>query len=167
MLLNKRLQLTLFLDEKDAFSFDEVRREYNIEQYQFILSHVTLCRENELKNIKLLIKRLKKSNIKSITINFGLPVRFSEGKGVFIPGRGKNYAFKNLRKIILKDDYDDTLEYEPHITLIHPRNGTCTDVIFENIRNFSFPSTLSFNKISLIQEQDDGRWQVLDFIDLS
>ncbi|MBK9735898.1 MAG: 2'-5' RNA ligase family protein [Saprospiraceae bacterium] len=154
------------MQKQDALIIEEIRKKYNTEQFRCIQSHITLCRESELQNIDKLIQHLKISDLKTITVELGQAVRFADGKGVFIPGKGKNEAFRDLRKFILADNFNETLEFQPHITLIHPRNGTCTDRIFDFIRQYNFPSSLSFDNISLIEEQQDGLWQVLDVIEL-
>jgi hypothetical protein len=54
-----------------------------------------------------------------------------------------------------------TKEQFLHITLIHPRNSTCTDAIFEQIKELKFPTVLEFGKISLIEQRNGGKWNVL------
>jgi hypothetical protein len=50
---------------------------------------------------------------------------------------------------------------EAHITLMHPRNATCTDAIFEEIRAHALPAQITFNTVSLIEQVDGGPWRVL------
>jgi 2'-5' RNA ligase len=49
----------------------------------------------------------------------------------------------------------------PHITLMHPRNSTCTNTIFEGINKINLPTQLKFNKISLIEQHNDESWNIL------
>lgn len=55
---------------------------------------------------------------------------------------------------------------EPHITLMHPRNSTCTDAIFDEVVKMDLPSKFTFNKISLIEQENGGPWRILDEYDL-
>ncbi len=44
---------------------------------------------------------------------------------------------------------------------MHSRNSTCTDRIFEQIKEQQFPTELEFEKISLIEQKNDKKWIVL------
>jgi len=44
---------------------------------------------------------------------------------------------------------------------MHPRNSSCTDSIFEKIAASYLPKKLMFNKISLIEQENDTAWKVL------
>jgi hypothetical protein len=50
--------------------------------YPRIKSHVTLCREDELAPLDDVIRNLHTLQYRPLTIGFGAPVRFSDGKGV-------------------------------------------------------------------------------------
>ena len=165
--MNKtRTQLTLFINEKDARIIEQIRREFNPEQYDLIRSHVTLCREDELENMEQVLHNLTQSKHKSITIKFGNISRFSEGKGVLIPALNDNKSFENLRKNILKGIIEKPRIQEPHITLMHPRNATCTDEIFKEIQNYNLPNTIKFSKISLIEQEMGQKWRILKEFEL-
>ncbi|NQX98068.1 MAG: hypothetical protein HRT73_09340, partial [Flavobacteriales bacterium] len=86
--------------------------------------------------------------------------RFSDGKGILIPATDKNIEFSELRKSVLGQT-KLTKEQFPHITLMHPRNSTCSDEIFEHIKEVEFPTELEFGKISLIEQRNGGKWNVL------
>ena len=49
---------------------------------------------------------------------------------------------------------------------MHPRNSVCTDEIFRQIQQIEFPKTLAFSKISLIEQQDGNKWQVIEEFNL-
>ena len=156
-----RRQLTLFVDPRDAENIERVRKTFNQLQYELIKCHVTLCREDELLDLDVIITNLESLTDICISIEFGEVLRVSDGKGVLLPGKGDNDEFRELRKQILHGLNIDPMRQEPHITLMHPRNSTCTDHIFEEIQKIKIPSHLEFNHISLIEQKDGGPWEVL------
>ena len=157
----KRLQLTLFLPESVSETIEQIRQTFNPLQYALIKSHVTLCRETELSSIEAIIQNLEKLAHVSIDIDFGAPVRFSDGKGVLIPAVGANESFQQLRKKVLHGMVETPGIQEPHITLIHPRNATCTDDIFDKITSLPFPAQITFNNISLIEQELGKKWNII------
>lgn len=157
----KRIQLTLFIDENELGQIEKIRKEFNPEQYALIKAHVTLCREDELTQIENVVLNLTKLELNYITIDFGNVTRFSDGKGVFIPAIGKNEQFQKLRETILQGIIEEPRKHEPHITLMHPRNSTCTDSIFNKIEKMELPSKITFTKISLIEQKNEKKWSVL------
>ena len=158
----KRLQLTLFLDKNQSADIEEIRKKYNPLQYELIDSHITLCREDELLDLNQLKINLQNLKFEPLQLQFGKPQRFSEGKGVYLPVSGGIELFRTLRKSILKGIIDYPREHESHLTLMHPRNSTCTDGIFQEIKNFSLPTHLNFQKISQIQQLNGGKWSVIE-----
>lgn len=160
--MNTRKQLTLFLNEEESKMIEEVRKNYNFEQYTLIKSHITLCREDELENLDTILKNLEKIKNLYLSLNFQKPVRFGDDeKGVFLPAEHPNEGFIDLRKKILKNVIENPRLSEPHITLIHPRNGICTDEIFAEITKIAFPTKFSFQKIHLIEQKNGEKWEVL------
>ena len=155
-----RRQLTLFIDEPSG-SIEKIRAEFNPIQYQLIPAHVTLCREDEIEPIDKTIKRIESIVLKKpIGITFGKAKRFANGNGVYMNSIDNNNDFNNLRKLILGQSELEKTQI-PHITLMHPRNSTCTNDLFEKIGNYKLPTELSFAKISLIQQINGGKWSVL------
>ena len=163
----KRLQLTLFIDAPDAVSIEKIRKEFNPAQYDLIKSHVTLCREDELEQIEKIILNLTHLKHGPVTIDFGRVVRFSEGKGVMIPAAGDNDPFQQLRKTILHGIIEQPRKHEPHITLMHPRNATCTDDIFNQIQQSIFPDQITFQTIALIEQEAGKKWHVMKEFELN
>lgn len=88
--------------------------------------------------------------------------RVENGKGVLIPAKSTNDKFDDLRALILKDADSKPDKYRAHITLMHPRSSTCTDETFECIAAHKLPSMLYFDKISLIQQTNGGKWVVVE-----
>jgi hypothetical protein len=162
----KRIQLTLFLPESESREIEQIRQTFNPAQYALIKSHVTLCREDELESLDLIRGNLAQLNSGPIEIKFGPIVRFSAQKGVMIPAIGSNEAFQALRREILKGIIETPRIQEPHITLMHPRNASCTDAIFEQIQQSTLPQRIRFKAISLIEQEIGMPWNVLETYEL-
>jgi hypothetical protein len=164
--INIRRQLTLFVDPKDAETIEQVRREFNPVQFGLIRSHVTLCREDEIQNLEQVISNLLSLAQEEIGIEFGKPTRFDNGKGLFLPATTDNADFQELRRQVLNGLNNNLKKQEPHITLMHPRNTTCTDDIFQRIEKVSLPTKLKFKRISLIEQVNAGQWKILQEFEL-
>ncbi len=157
---NFRKQLTLFVEESDAETIEKVRKEFNPVQSEIIKSHLTLCREDEIKDLEKVINNLKNLRSESLTMQLGKIERFNEGRGVFIPAKDKNNEFQNLRKLVLNGLTEQPRHQLPHITLIHPRNAACTDDIFKQLKKVIFPVQLTFKKIYLIEQDGVNPWKI-------
>lgn len=156
-----RRQLTLFVAGDDAAFIEAIREQYNPLQKALIDCHVTLCREDEIEALDKVIANLAVLRQPPITISFNPPIRFADGKGVLIPAAKNNHAFHELRQAILRNAVSGVRPHEPHITLMHPRNSTCTNEIFEAIGRHPYPKSLHFHKISLIEQANGGVWKIL------
>lgn len=156
-----RRQLTLFVDQDEAHTIEQVRQLYNPRQFELIKSHVTLCREDEIQSLDQVIANLVSLIREDIIIDFGEVVRFNDLKGCFLPAVEGKEGFQELRRKVLQGVIANPRIQEPHITLMHPRNSTCTDAIFELIQRIDFPARLIFRRISLIEQRDGGEWEVL------
>lgn len=84
--MNIRRQLTLFINEADKKEIEAVRKKFNSAQYALLNTHVTLRREDEIKELQQIIENLKNIQQKPISIYFKKVERFSDGKGVLISG---------------------------------------------------------------------------------
>jgi len=156
-----RKQLTLFINEPESLEIEKIRKTFNPEQYLLIKSHITLCREDEIEALEKVRTNLEQLNFHNFSIDFGKVVRFSDEKGVLIPAIGNCEAFHQLRKRLLAGIIEKPRMHEPHITLMHPRNSACTEAIFQEITTFKLPETITFNKISLIEQIPGEPWKVL------
>jgi 2'-5' RNA ligase len=163
---NIRRQLTLFVNRKDAETIEQVRKEFNPIQFALIKSHVTLCREDEIENLDLVLLNLLSLAHPEIIIEFGKAARFDHDKGLLLPVTSGTDQFQELRKKVLVGLCDNPRKQDPHITLMHPRNSTCTDNIFDKIEKVSLPSRLIFKRISLIEQEDGKQWRTLQDFDL-
>ena len=112
-------------------------------------------------SIDKVIENLESLSYPVFTIDFGKPLRFSEGKGLMIPGIGDNEPFQKLRDIILKGIIQNPRIPTPHITLMHPGNSTCTDSDFRIIGQIQLPNKFVFTKISLIEKEENTKWKIL------
>jgi 2'-5' RNA ligase len=161
-----RRQLTLFVENKDAKNIELVRNKFNPQQSKLIKSHVTLCREDEIENLEKVIQNLVSIQAACIKISFAKAIRFENEKGVLLPATGDNKAFQQLRKLVLQGLNTNPRIQQPHITLMHPRNSTCSDDDFLQIAAIILPSSLVFKKISLIAQGEDGKWITEQAFDL-
>jgi 2'-5' RNA ligase len=158
-----RRQATLFLPTSSLVG--RVRTEFNPQQAELISGHVTLCREDEVSDWDRLAAKFREHNGQSVTLDFGGPER--NGDFVFLPCIGSTDSFDRLRSNLLNDEKHPARRHEPHITLIHPRNGVCTDAIFDQIVELIRPFSCTFNELSLIEQRDGGVWTVLESFKLA
>ena len=157
----KRRQLTLFLSESCSSEIEKCREKFNSEQFKLIKAHITLCREDEIEELEKINANLNKMCFKSFDLKIGKPIRFSDNKGVLIPVVGNEVIFQNLRTEILNGVIEFPRSQKPHITIMHPRNSSCTTEIFQTITNLKFPNKLRFNKINLIEQTFGESWTIL------
>ncbi len=157
--MNRRRQLTMFIDEPYAKAIENTRWLYNMEQYNLIRAHVTVCREDELTDMDKLRGNLSSIKHGSLRLTLLPPVRFANGKGVMLPVKEN---CETLRNEVLSGIAESPRLQMMHITLMHPRNANCTDAIYETILNTTFPAEIILNKISLIEQVDNEAWQTLD-----
>jgi 2'-5' RNA ligase superfamily len=159
---HRRRQLTLFVPPFQAAAIEAILQAVNPVQYGLINSHVTLCREDELEPLDNVLCNLRQLQYPPIAIGFGPAIRFAEGKGVLLPAIEGLQSFQELRKAVLKDIANDPRVHEAHITLLHPRNATCTDALFAQIQQATLPMQIQFDTISLIEQVNDGSWNLLE-----
>lgn len=161
MMTDNRKQLTLFLDQQEVADIEKVRTLFNHEQAALINCHITLCREDEIECIDQVIANIQGINNKTLTLEVGNPTLFNNGKGVYLPIIDNSSSYSVLRKMILSGIIAEPRIQEPHITLIHPSNGTCNDQIFLEIQQFIFPKMIHLKEIALIEQRNGGQWKVL------
>lgn len=159
---NVRRQLTLFLSEEYSRSIELVRQQFNPIQYELIPSHVTLCYEDEIEDFPPILKNLTSLKEGCITIDFDEVKRFSNDEGVLISASQPHQEYDVLREKILTGVGPKTRNPAPHITLMHPRNSTCTDEIFEELKKLKFALAMKFDQISLIEQVNNGKWKILE-----
>ena len=163
----RRLQLTLFVDEKHSVAIESIRQKFNPQQYGLIKAHVTLCREDEIEPIEAVLYNLTQQALPKISISFGRAIRFSDGNGVLLPANDNLHSFRTLRSQVIHGIIEAPRNHEPHITLMHPRNSTCTDDIFQQISKVILPAVITFEKISLIEQIGQEPWKIIQEFDLN
>jgi 2'-5' RNA ligase len=159
---NIRQQLTLFVPTNKSQQIEKCRSTFNWERYKLIKSHITLCRDEELEELAKIKENLKNLAFNPIVLALGKPVRFAAGKGVLLPIISGHTALHNLRIAILNGVIANPKKHEPHITLLHPRNATCTNEIYTEILNIDFPEEIVFTNVSLIEQLNGGPWKILE-----
>ncbi len=152
--ISTRRQATLFLYGCEPI--EALRKQYNPVQASLIQPHLTLCREDEVTNWDFVKDRIQEVCPFELRVHFGKPVR--EGDLVFLPITDSALAFDHLRYELLAVDGLAPRQHVPHLTLIHPRNGQCTDEIFQDLFNAVDPFPATFSEISLIEQIEGGPW---------
>lgn len=89
-----RRQLTLFVEQQDAVTIEQVRQAFNPVQFELIRSHVTLCREDEMQNLEQIITDILFLTQPEITLEFGMATRFDNGKAALLPAKNDNTEFQ-------------------------------------------------------------------------
>lgn len=153
--MNRR-QATLFLTGLPAI--ENIRERFNPAQARLIATHVTLIREHEVDDWRVLAERARKFSLPEIALQFGGP-RLENGL-LYLPCVGGTTEFHGLRADLL--DSPAACQHSPHITLIHPRNGTCSDESFDAISASLEPFEHVFSEIAFIEQRNGGAWQTLE-----
>lgn len=152
-----RRQASLYLD--DVPVVEDLRLRFNPAQAVLIPAHITLCREDEVSHWFAFEDRVRSVLPIAVTLKFGPPVR--DGDLVYLPAVGSTQSFDRLRHDLLELVGKSPRKHLPHITIIHPRNGFCTDEIYAQIADCVTPFTATFHEISLIEQNDGGVWNCL------
>ena len=153
----KRRQASLYL--YNAPLVEDLRQRFNPAQAALIPAHITLCREDEVSDWYGFEDRVRALLPIAVKLKFGAPVR--DDNLVYIPVDGSTAPFDRLRRDLLELNGKTPRKQLPHITLIHPRNGFCTDEIFAQMVDSITPFCTTFREISLIEQQDGGVWNCL------
>ena len=150
-----RRQATLFLYDE---SLDALRRQWNPLQAALIDCHVTLLREDEVEDWDEIKNRLL-TMPRAFEMEFGKPIR--EENLVYLPCVEGTESFQSLRATLLQSGSHEPRLHKPHVTLIHPRNGLCTDAIFEAIFQSVEKKRVLIGEVCLIEQVDGGPWSIL------
>lgn len=157
MELEQRKQITLFVPEPFRSQIDPIRQRFNLVQYSLIAAHVSLCREDEVNDWATIQATARQITSINISLSFGTPTR--ENNLVYLPVVGSTNDFDELRRRILDDA--NCRKQQPHITLIHPRNGTCSIQQFELICELAKEWTITFHNLTFIKKIGDSPWRNL------
>ncbi len=131
-LASHRRQATLFFNDPPT-ALARCRQIYNPVQAELIDAHVTLCREDEVVDWIEFEKRVASMTQFMLRMEFGRPIR--NGDSVSMSATQGVEDFAALRRALLADG--EPRPMMPHVTIIHPRNGKCTDEQFAEIERFS------------------------------
>ena len=160
-----RRQATLSWPPPHSESIESLRARYNPAQFAPIREYVTLCLEDEVSDGDAFATRLDTywtaAGPFAVTLEFGAPQR--DGDLVLLPVRGSTASFDELRALLLAPsvatDGVTTRTHRPHLKLVHPRNGRCSDEDFEAITRAALPFSATFRGASLIEQLDGGPWR--------
>ncbi len=157
--MTSRRKATLYLPMPARTVVEAIRCRFNPVQFNLIKAHVTLCREDEVPDWSELESRLATLKEINITISFGRPRR--DGNLIYLPAMDSTESFDSLRSVLLSTKTSQPRKHNAHLTLVHPRNGSCSDAEFCEISNQVAPFTAVFREVSLIQQIDSGPWHDL------
>jgi hypothetical protein len=154
-----RRQATLYVPPPSDISIESLRTRFNPAQSALIRAHVTLCREDEVCDWDRFADRLRGLAAFDVSLHFDTPIR--NGNLVYLPTKGSTDSFVALRSSLLSTLGTAPRRHDPHITLIHPRNGTCSKSEFDEISSQCEPFTVNFCRVTLIEQVDGGPWRDL------
>ena len=157
--MTSRRQLTLFVPLGAAATLEAIRRRVDPVQHRLIAAHVTLCRDEDLadRSIAEFCADLAHIHQPTLTLQFG-PVETFAGHGVLLPCIAGELAFHRLRVDLLRSE--DIEAHRPHITLAHPRNPLTVENVASAYAALTQPLTITFERVSLIEQVDGRPWQV-------
>lgn len=150
----RRRQASMYIT--DSLCIESMRSCFNPAQARLIPAHVTLCREDEVADWDVLRARLESLRPFEITLGFDAPVR--NDHFVFLPVREGFESFHEFRRSLLTPE---PRIHHPHLTIIHPRNGTCSDEIFAEITRNIPPFRYTFREVMLIEQEGEGVWDLV------
>ncbi|MEP7043025.1 MAG: 2'-5' RNA ligase family protein [Dokdonella sp.] len=157
--MSVRRQATLYLPPPHDAAIEALRSRFNPRQFGLIRAHVTLCRGDEVADWDALSGRLRDLGESDVALTFGAPVR--DGPLVYLPTTGDCRSFDALRLALLAGGDSLPRRHDPHITLVHPRNGSCSAADFAEISRRCQPFSVLFRTVTLIEQVDGSRWKDL------
>ena len=155
-----RRQATLYLPSPLSAIVESIRSRFNRAQFDLIRAHVTLCREDDVRDWDEFTSRINAVGTLEVNLEFGVPIR--DNNLVYLPTIGSNKSYDTLRNMLLSTQSMWPRKHDPHITLIHPRNGICPDAVFDEITGRCKPFSSTFRYVTLIEQVDGGPWQDLN-----
>jgi len=151
-----RRQLSLLLPAAQRSFVEPIRQRLDPIQHALIPAHVTLCRDDELPELRDLTKRLDHLDNFSITMTFGEPQELPDGCVLLRQTTGIE-QFQTLRQSILGPS---ARAYEAHLTLLHPRNATGALHDLAAIARKVAGLVATFQTIAIVEQRGCDPWQV-------
>ncbi len=159
MTATSRRQATLFLRATASAKVEGLRARFNAVQHGLIRAHVTLLREDEVRDWDVVASRLNARGPTLVSLSFGAPVR--DRDLVYLPTAGSTESFDRLRAELLAEGFGPIRAHAPHITLVHPRNATCSDAEFDAICRIYEPFSATFDAVTFIEQTAGEPWKEL------
>ncbi|MFZ6734552.1 2'-5' RNA ligase family protein [Undibacterium sp. Ji42W] len=158
-MLQSRQQLSMFVPVQAAIELEQVRRVVDPVQSSLIPAHITLCREDEIRELSAIRGRLQNLQLPAISLSFS-PAEIFYEHGLIMHCIAGEDAFLHLREFVL--DSKDIRVQHPHLTLAHPRNPKAPDNSLEVTASLTTPLQLVFPSIFLIEQSGNHAWRVLE-----
>lgn len=107
----------------------------------------------------MFVDRLRSVREIRVSLELGRPVR--NDNLVYLPMIGSTDSFDMLRDELLSTPTTVPRKHDPHLTLVHPRNGTCSESEFAMIESLCDPLSVTFSEVTVIEQIDGGPWRDL------
>lgn len=151
-----RRQLSLLVPEAQRAVIEPIRRRLDPIQHALIPAHVTLCRDNELPDLRILAQRLENLTAFSFTMTFSAPAELPDGCVLMRPTSGLE-EYQELRRAILGPE---AARHDAHLTLLHPRNATGAIPNLTAIGREVSGLSVTFKTIALIVQRGCDPWDI-------
>ncbi len=165
-----RHQATLFLPEPAATLVDEVRSTWDPETARRIAAHVTLV--HDASPLELTIERLRgaAAETAAFRLALGAAARWESGEGgIYLEVRDVDDGVRALREHVMLPPISDPdgTEYEPHVTIVHPRTVAPAGrrAAWDRLRAWHLTRVVVIDAVTVIVETPTG-WDTVDTIRL-
>lgn len=165
-----RHQATLILPEPVAGLVDEVRSTWDPEMARRIGAHVTLV--HDASPLALTIERLRRAAVEVATfrLELGAAARWEpEEGGIYLEVRDVDGGIRALRDYVMVPPLGepDGTEYEPHVTIVHPRTVAPARrrAAWDRLRFWQLERVVVVDAVTVIIETPTG-WDAVETIRL-
>lgn len=153
-----RRQATLYLRGPRQSNIEMIRAKYNPAQARIIAAHVTLCREDEVLDWEQFQTQLSRVPADRIAVELTFERLIRQNNLVFAQATANCQTFDCLRNEVLANENNRPRIHQPHLTLIHPRNGICDDRLFAELQTTFEPFSATFDRVTIIEQNGGGKW---------
>lgn len=153
-----RRQLSLYASGEGAATIERVRALVDPVQFALIPAHVTLCREEDLLDIRETQIGERIAGSGGFVLGFGAPETFST-HGILLPCVEGEAAFQALRSRVLGGRSDR--RQSPHVTLAHPRNPKAAGHSLQAAGSLGSGIQCRFAIVHLIEQIAGNPWTIL------
>jgi hypothetical protein len=165
-----RHQVTAFLPEPVAGLVDEVRSVWDPELARRIAAHVTLV--HDASPLALTIERLRRAavDVAAFRLELGAATRWeADESGIYLDVRDLDGGIRSLREHVMLPPLREPagIEYEPHVTIVHPRTVAPARrrEAWDRLRTWHLTRVVVIETVNVIIETPTG-WDVVETFEL-